>query len=39
MPEVTVEEFLTRYRNKHNAYYDVADDILIEKSIRKIPSI
>ena len=37
MPEVTVEEFLTRYRNKHNAYYDVADDILIEKVLEKYP--
>jgi len=37
VPQVTVEEFLTRYRNKHNAYYDVADDILIEKVLEKYP--
>jgi ribosomal protein L22 len=37
VPQVTVEEFLTRYRNKHNAYYDVADDVLIEKVLEKYP--
>ena len=37
VPEVTVEQFLIRYRNKHNAYYDVPDDILIEKVLEKYP--
>ena len=37
MPEVTVAEFLTRYRNKHDAYYDVEDDVLLEAVLQKYP--
>ena len=35
MPEYTTAEFLTRVRNKYNAYYDMDDTELLEKVLAK----
>jgi len=37
MPEYTTVEFLTRVRNKYNAYYDMDDTELLEKILAKYP--
>ena len=37
MPEYTTAEFLTRVRNKYNAYYDMDDTELLEKVLAKYP--